>query len=184
MAIHKHKNKIETEQVYLHGPNSVDMDLSSICDKRPKTVGSPKSRRYKRASWQSRLGFISSRRNYRCPCNPQPDSSSENTFFQPGPSPARPGGLRGAFFIFIFFENIFYRNIFSISQFTVLYPYRPAGGRQGLICKLKKIICAGAPGGSLPPPWRAAGGRQAPCCGQLAVAIRFVLDMDTNKNHQ
>ena len=40
MAIHKHKNKIETEQVYLHGPNSVDMDLSSICHKRPKTVGS------------------------------------------------------------------------------------------------------------------------------------------------
>ena len=160
MAIHKHKNKIETEQVYLHGPNSVDMNLSSICDKRPKTVGSPKSRRYKRASWQSRLGFISSRRNYRCSCSPQPDSSSESTFFQPGPSPARPGGLRGAFFIFIFFENIFYRNIFSISHFTVLYPYRPAGGRQGacrpaagrqgLICKFKKkIICAGALGGSL-----------------------------------
>ena len=50
MAIHKHKNKIETEQVYLHGPNSVDMDLSSICHKRPKTVGSPKSRRYKSVS--------------------------------------------------------------------------------------------------------------------------------------
>jgi len=31
-------------------------------------------------------------------------------------------------FIFIFFENIFYRNIFSISQFTGLYPYSPAGG--------------------------------------------------------
>ena len=55
------------------------------------------------------------------------------------------------FFIFIFFKNIFYTNIFSISQFTVLYSYRPAGGgrgtvarqgggrgtaaRQGLICK-------------------------------------------------
>ena len=38
------------------------------------------------------------------------------------------GGARRVFFIFIFFENIFYRNIFSISQFTVLYPYRPAGG--------------------------------------------------------
>ena len=37
----------------------------------------------------------------------------------------------GVFFIFIFFKNIFYRNIFLISQFTVLYPYRPAGGRQG-----------------------------------------------------
>ena len=32
------------------------------------------------------------------------------------------------FFIFIFFKIIFYRNIFSISQFTGLYPYRPAGG--------------------------------------------------------
>ena len=39
------------------------------------------------------------------------------------------GGARRVFFIFIFFENIFYRNIFSISQFTVLYPYRPPGGR-------------------------------------------------------
>ena len=67
-----------------------------------------------------------------------------------------------AFFIFIFFENIFYRNIFSISHFTVLYPYRPAGGRQGacrpaegrqgLICKFKKNLFA-------------PGGRQAPCCG-------------------
>jgi len=37
-------------------------------------------------------------------------------------------GSSGVFFIFIFLENIFYRNIFSISQFTVLYPYRPAGG--------------------------------------------------------
>ena len=82
--------------------------------------------------------------------------------------------VRSVFFIFVFFENIFYRNIFSISQFTVLYPYRPAGGRQGacrpaagrqgLICKLKKIICAEALGGSLPPPCRPAGGRQAPSC--------------------
>ena len=63
------------------------------------------------------------------------------------------------FFIFIFFENIFYKNIFSISQFTVLYPCRPAGGRQGLIYKLKKIICAEAFGGSLPPPCRHATGR-------------------------
>ena len=44
-------------------------------------------------------------------------------------------GSGGVFFIFIFFKNIFYRNIFSISQFIVLYPYRPAGGRQGLIYK-------------------------------------------------
>ena len=45
--------------------------------------------------------------------------------------PTFDGGAPGVFFIFIFFENIFYRNIFSISQFTVLYPYRPAGGRPG-----------------------------------------------------
>ena len=38
--------------------------------------------------------------------------------------------LRRGFFIFIFFKNVFYRNIFSVSHFTVLYPYRPAGGRQ------------------------------------------------------
>ena len=33
-----------------------------------------------------------------------------------------------SFFIFIFFKNIFYRNIFSISQFIILYLYRPVGG--------------------------------------------------------
>jgi len=38
---------------------------------------------------------------------------------------------QGVIFIFIFLENIFYRNIFSISQFTVLYLYRPAGGGRG-----------------------------------------------------
>ena len=35
------------------------------------------------------------------------------------------------FFIFIFFKIIFYRNIFLILQFTGLYPYCPAEGRQG-----------------------------------------------------
>jgi len=95
----------------------------------------------------------------------------------------------GAFFIFIFFENIFYRNIFSISQFTVLYPYRPAGGGRGpaaqqrggrdLYVNFKKIYLRGslwrepaAPlaGGRPPaanplggrPPAARQGGRQAP----------------------
>ena len=83
--------------------------------------------------------------------------------------PAAPGDpIYRVFFIFIFFENIFYKNIFSISQFTVLYPYRPAGGRQGLICKLKKIYLRGSPwrepaaplpgGRPLPPIHWAAGG--------------------------
>ena len=35
------------------------------------------------------------------------------------------------FFYFYILKNIFYRNIFLVSQFTVLYPYRPVGGRQG-----------------------------------------------------
>ena len=39
------------------------------------------------------------------------------------------------FFILYFLKNIFYRNIFSVSHFTVLYPYHPAGGRQGPTCK-------------------------------------------------
>ena len=63
------------------------------------------------------------------------------------------------FFNFIFFENIFYRNIFSISHFTVMYPYRPAGGRQGRICKFKKKLFARTP---LSGACRPAGGRQAP----------------------
>ena len=47
------------------------------------------------------------------------------------------------FFIFIFFKIVFYRNIFSISQFTGLYPYRLAEGRQGA--------------------YRPSAGRAAPC---------------------
>ena len=35
-----------------------------------------------------------------------------------------------AFFVFAFFKKFFYRNIFLDSGFTVLYPCRPAGGRQ------------------------------------------------------
>ena len=76
-----------------------------------------------------------------------------------------------AFFIFIFFKIIFYRNIFSVSQFTGLYPYRPAEGRQGAyrpsagrpaplpggrgLYVIK--ICVLSHGG----PYRPAGGRQA-----------------------
>ena len=75
-----------------------------------------------------------------------------------------------ASFSFLYFsKTFFYRNIFSISQFTVLYPYRPAGGRQGLICKFKKKLFARKPlaGACRPPagrqaPCRPAGGRQAP----------------------
>ena len=87
------------------------------------------------------------------------------------------GDQLGAFFIFIFFENIFYRNIFSISQFTVLYPYcpaggrqgacRPAAGRQGLIYKFKKNYLRGSPwqepaaplAGGRGPAARQGGGR-------------------------
>ena len=36
---------------------------------------------------------------------------------------------QGAFFIFVFFKKKIYRNIFLDLGFTVLYPYRPAGGR-------------------------------------------------------
>ena len=36
-----------------------------------------------------------------------------------------------AFFIFAFFKKKIYRNIFLDLGFTVLYPYRPAGGGRG-----------------------------------------------------
>ena len=36
-----------------------------------------------------------------------------------------------AFFVFAFFKKKIYRNIFLDSGFIVLYPCRPAGGRQG-----------------------------------------------------
>ena len=61
----------------------------------------------------------------------------ENT----GPQPIGPAWYMGhrfqmldntASFLFLYFSKIFfYRNIFLISQFTVLYPYRPEGGGRG-----------------------------------------------------
>ena len=63
----------------------------------------------------------------------------------------------GGFFIFIFFKNVFYKNIFSVSHFTVLYPYRPARGGIDLYINKYNFFYVEAPGGSLPPPCRAAG---------------------------
>ena len=78
------------------------------------------------------------------------------------------------------FKNVFYRNIFSVSHFTVLYPYRPAGGGRGPTTRQEgrrdlhinkyNFFCAEAPGGSLPPgggvagspPARQGGGRLPP----------------------
>ena len=57
-------------------------------------------------------------------------------------------GIPGVFSIFIFFKNIFYRNIFLVSQFTVLYPYRPAKGQAAPLW---------GPGGPLLLPCRAVG---------------------------
>ena len=73
------------------------------------------------------------------------------------------------FFIFVFFKKN-YRNIFLVLGFTVLYPYRPVGGRQGptarqgggrdlYVNKNKFILRRGPwrepaaplPGGRLPP---------------------------------
>ena len=55
---------------------------------------------------------------------------------------AMPDERSTAAFLFLYFlKTFFYRNIFSVSHFTVLYPYRPAGGgrgpavRQGPTCK-------------------------------------------------
>ena len=39
--------------------------------------------------------------------------------------------LKAAFLFLYFLKIFFYKNIFSVSHFTVLYPYRPVGGRQG-----------------------------------------------------
>ena len=81
------------------------------------------------------------------------------------------GRGEGVFLIFIYFFKKIYRNIFSVLDFTVLYPYRPAGGRQGggrdLFANKNKIYlrinpwwgpAAPLPGGRpLPPSGGAAG---------------------------
>jgi len=69
-----------------------------------------------------------------------------------GPAAHGEEEVERVFFIFIFFKIVFYKNIFSVLQFTGLYPYRPAGGRQG----------AGRPAGGRQGAGRPAGGRQAP----------------------
>ena len=38
---------------------------------------------------------------------------------------------RRRLFYFYIFQKKIYKNIFLVLDFTVLYPYRPAGGRQG-----------------------------------------------------
>ena len=71
-----------------------------------------------------------------------------------------------AAFFFIFLKNVFYKNIFSVSHFTVLYLYRPAGGGRDLYVNRYNFFArrpmAGAyrplPGGRHLPP---GGGRQA-----------------------
>ena len=68
---------------------------------------------------------------------------------------------RGVFFIFIFFEKN-YRNIFLVLDFTIIYSYRPAGGRQGAyrparggrdLCVNKNIFFRRG-------PWRVPAARQ------------------------
>ena len=60
-------------------------------------------------------------------------------------------------FYFYIFQKKNYRNIFLVSDFTVLYPYHPAGGRQGggrdlYVNKNKFILHRG--------PWREPTARQ------------------------
>ena len=61
--------------------------------------------------------------------SPRPTRLAVGALLLMGQSKAvRPEAAPSVFYIFIFFKIVFYRNIFSVSQFTVLYPYRPAGG--------------------------------------------------------
>ena len=116
-----------------------------------------------------------------------------------GPSEDGPGkpGLERLFYFYIFRKHFFTEIYFQYHNLQFCTPTARQGGGRGpaaqqrggrdLYVNLKKIICAeilGGRQGACRPP----GGRQAPCCGQLAVAIRCVaircvLDMDTNKNH-
>ena len=86
------------------------------------------------------------------------------------------GGQRAPF-LFLYFSKTFFTEIYfqyHILQFCT--PTARQGGGRGpaaqqrggrdLYVNLKKIICAGALGGSLPPPWRAAGSLLwTTCCG-------------------
>ena len=86
-------------------------------------------------------------------------------------------------FYFYIFLKLFYRNIFSISQFTVLYPYRPAGGGRDLYVNKNNFYLRGGPWrGGLPPGRGAAGSPSPQNCNNGPLDV--VLDiLDTNKNH-
>ena len=103
---------------------------------------------------------------------PSRDSSSRSPDQAEHPS-GRPScwAACGASFLFLYFSKTFFTEIYF--QFHNLQFYTPTarqGGGRGpaaqqwggrdLYINLKKIICAEALGGSLPPPWRAAGSRQ------------------------
>ena len=74
----------------------------------------------------------------------------------------------GAPFLFLYFSKTFFTEIyFQYHNLQFCTPTARQGGGRGpaaqqrggrdLYVNLKKIICAETPGGSLPPPWRAAG---------------------------
>ena len=54
-------------------------------------------------------------------------ASSETDRTGPGMPCSPVAGATDAAFLFLYFLKRFYINIFSVSHFTVLYPYRPAG---------------------------------------------------------
>ena len=69
------------------------------------------------------------------------------------------GPLVARFFYFCIFLKKIYRNIFLDLDFTVLYPYRPAGGGRNLYVNKNNFFCAEVLGGCLPPGRGAAGSR-------------------------
>ena len=67
------------------------------------------------------------------------------------------GWLAEASFLFLYFSKKNYRNIFLVLDFTVLYPYRSAGGGKELYVNKNNFFCTEVLGGSLPPGRGAAG---------------------------
>ena len=78
-----------------------------------------------------------------------------------GPLSAAPSTPPAAAFLFLYFlKTFFYKNIFLVSHFTVLYPYRPAGGGRDLYVNKYIFFLRG-------DPWREPaapllGGRHSP----------------------
>ena len=87
--------------------------------RRTRALRSARASQRQQGGWRSRAGRA----------QPQQEAHARQAAWLV--HPAQLGGQLPASFSFLYFFKKNYKNIFWVLDFTVLYAYRPAGGRQG-----------------------------------------------------